>query len=143
MKLEDLRKLVVETIKEQETTDYRRHPNRSFASYYSLLNRVKPEFLDIYIKLYDVMVNQPEAALAAAEELDIDSSVVQWHGKDLANDQSLPSGDDILLSLNTAGTERATAAQKHREKEKEMDTRTQADFVYPRDPSGKIIGRAD
>jgi hypothetical protein len=120
MKIDELKNLIFETIAEQTIVDYRQHPNRGVSAYYSLLARVKPQFLDLYLELYDVMVNEPSVALETAERLGIDSGVVKWHQKNLADGTGLPSSDDLHDALILRQQEREAALQKRRKEERKI-----------------------
>ena len=145
MKLNELRNLIKETIKEQQEADLSKHPNRSVASYFRVMLRQPPSRHQDLGDLFDVMITSPDSAVARAEELGFNSGLVKFHLKGLKDDPSLPTGQELFAAAQEAAQARKDAEEKARA-EREANPpppRDMADIVYPRDSRGKIIGRAD
>ena len=120
MKIDELKNLIFETMTDQEMVDYRQHPNRGVSLYYGLLTKVKSQFLDLYLELYDIMVNDSAVALETAERLGIDPGIVKWHQKNLAPGGDLPTSGDLQDALILRQQEREAALQRRREEERKI-----------------------
>jgi len=145
MKLNELRNLIKEVIKEQQEADLSKHPNRGVASYFKVMLRQPPSRHQNLADLYDVMINDPESALALAKEMGFSSGLVKFHQRSLKGESNLPTGKDLFNAAQAAAKARKDAEERARA-EKEANPpppRDMADIVYPRDSRGKIIGRAD
>ena len=143
MKLKDLKKLVVETMREANTTNYRTHPNTGVQRYYNVLWRYRKT--DIYtnlLTLYDLIINDPDEAIAQADDLGINPSLAKASIKaGLIAGAGVPVALDLEAAVQREEERIKAAAQKRRAQS--PDTRSMADIVYPKDSKGKIIGRAD
>lgn len=147
MKLNELRNLIKETIKEQQEADLSQHPNRSAASYFRVMLRQPPSRHQDLADLFDVMITSPESALDRADELGFSGGLVKFHQRGLkgASPEELPTGQELFAAAQAAAQARRAAEEKARA-EREANPpppRDMADIVYPRDSRGKIIGRAD
>lgn len=143
MDLKDLKKLVVETMRETNTINYRTHPNMGVQRYYNVLWRYRKT--DIYtnlLTLYDLIINDPDEALAQADDLGISPHLVKASIKaGLIAGEGIPNGQDMGAAIQKEKEEREVSAQRRRASS--PDTRSMADIIYPKDSKGKIIGRAD
>ena len=147
MKLNELRSLIKEVIKEQQEGDFTTHPNRSVVSFYKVMLRQPPSRHQDLGDLFDVMITSPESALDRANELGFSSGLVKFHQRGLkgASPEELPTGQELFAAAQAAAQARRDAEEKARA-EREANPpppKDMADLVYPRDSRGKIIGRAD
>ena len=145
MKLNELRNLIKEVIKEQQETDLSKHPNRSVASYFKVMLRQPPSRHQNLADLYDIMISAPDSAPDRAEEMGFTRGLVKFHLRGLKDSAGLPAGQELFAAAQAAAQVRRDAEEKARA-DREANPpppRDMADIVYPRDSRGKIIGRAD
>lgn len=124
MKLNELRSLIKEVIKEQQEGDFKNHPNRSVASYFRVMLRQPPSRHQNLADLYDIMVNAPESARDRAEEMGFTRGLVNFHQRGLKGDSSLPTGQELFAAAQAAVQVRKdaeAAAQAERNKIKVRD----------------------
>ena len=145
MKLNELRNLIKEVIKEQQESDFSNHPNRSVASYFRAMLRQPPSRHQNLADLYDIMISAPDSALDRAEEMGFTRGLVKFHLRGLKDASGLPAGQELFAAAQAAAQARRDTEEKARA-EREANPpppKDMADLVYPRDSRGKIIGRAD
>ena len=126
MKLNELRNLVKEVIKEQQQADLSQHPNRSVASYFRVMLRQPPSRHQDLADLYDVMITAPESAIDRADELGFSSGLVKFHQRGLkgASPEDVPTGQELFVGAQEAAQVRKdaeAAAQAERNKIKVRD----------------------
>ena len=147
MKLNELRNLIKDTIKEQQEGDLSKHPNKSVASYFRVMLRQPPSRHQDLADLYDIMISAPDSALDRAAELGFSRGLVNFHKRGLIgiSPEDLPAGQELFAAAQAAAEARKDAEEKARAERaaNPPPPRSMADIVYPRDSRGKIIGRAD
>ncbi len=126
MKLNELRNLVKEVIKEQQEGDFTAHPNRSVVSFYKVMLRQPPSRHQDLADLFDVMITSPDSALDRADELGFSSGLVKFHQRGLkgVSPEDLPTGQELFAAAQEAAQVRKdaeAAAQAERDKIKVRD----------------------
>jgi hypothetical protein len=126
MKLNELRNLVKEVIKEQQEADLSKHPNRSVASYFRVMLRQPPSRHQDLADLWNDMISTDEDvdALATAAALGFTSGLVRFHQRGLKDAKGLPSGEKLFTAAQKAAQVRKdaeVAAQAERNKIKVRD----------------------
>jgi hypothetical protein len=130
MKLNELRNLVKEVIKEQQEGDFTQHTNRSVVSFYKVMLRQPPSRHQALADLYDIMViNKKAEAQDYAEEMGFSRGLVSFHQKGFKDTKGdpltdLPTGTQLLAAAQEAAQVRKdaeAAAQAERNKIKVRD----------------------